>query len=80
MYADLAPPESLVLSYFGVLLLLCRTSLDSVTGADTFDPQRVMPAHRAALHAATMLTDFMESLDAPDFLGFWLHCEFLRGC
>lgn len=69
--------KSLVLSYFGVLLLLCRTSLDSVTGTDTFDPSRVMPAHRAALHAATMLTQFMETLDDDDYLGFWLHCGWL---
>ncbi|KDN52012.1 hypothetical protein K437DRAFT_267020 [Tilletiaria anomala UBC 951] len=65
--------KSLVLSYFGLLILLCRTSLDSVTGVDSFDPCRVMPVHRAALQAATMLTEFMESLDADDFLGFWVH-------
>ncbi len=64
-----------MLSYYGVVLLLCRTALDSVTSSTSFDVARIMPAHRAALSAATMVTLFLEGLDADDFSSFWLHCE-----
>lgn len=65
--------RSLQLSYLGVNLLLCRTALDSVTKNATQDLSRLMPAHRAALHSAIMVVEYLESLSSEDFNGFFLH-------
>jgi hypothetical protein len=68
--------RSLQLSYLGVNLLLCRTALDAVTttkGSGESFNRLVVPAHRTALHSALMVVEFLESLSAEDYNGFFLH-------
>ncbi|CEH16928.1 hypothetical protein CBOM_03012 [Ceraceosorus bombacis] len=74
---NVAGTKSLQLSYFGVLLLLCRTALDAVSASDTFDETRILPALRTALHATQMVVDWLDALDDHEFSdGFFLpYCQ-----
>ena len=65
--------RSLQLSYLGVNLLLCRTALDAVTTKGAQEASRLMPAHKTALHGTLMVVEYLETLTADDYNGFFLH-------